>query len=408
MMEANTLGGPVAAFLVRVRLRNYKSIAECDVALGPLTFLVGPNGAGKSNFLDALHFVADALQFSLYQALRNRGGINEVRRRSGGHPTHFAIHLEFNLPDGSRCEYSFEVGAQAHGEYEVRNEALSIERVMQTPVSFHVRSGEILTTSQEGPAASPDSLYLGNVSGIDVFRPAYRALAHMGFYNLQPDAIRDLQPPDPGLLLSRDGSNIASVLQRLGRQSPGSKARIEEFLGIVVPGVEGVKTKNFGSKETLEFRQQVAGQKYPWAFLASNMSDGTLRALGVLVALFQAGAGNGNRSVFLVGIEEPEAALHPAASGVLLDSLREASRSAQIIVTSHSPDLLDDTSIETDAILAVVSEAGETKIGRLDNAGREALRNNLYTAGELLRIDQLRPEQASGHIEPDSSLQMFD
>jgi len=57
----------------RVRLRNYKSIAACDVRLGPFTALVGPNGSGKSNFLDALRFVRDALDTNLEHALRERG-----------------------------------------------------------------------------------------------------------------------------------------------------------------------------------------------------------------------------------------------------------------------------------------------------------------------------------------------
>ncbi|HRZ63238.1 MAG TPA: AAA family ATPase, partial [Rubrivivax sp.] len=46
-----------SAFIRRVVLRSYKSIAKCDIRLQPLTYLVGQNGAGKSNFLDALHFV---------------------------------------------------------------------------------------------------------------------------------------------------------------------------------------------------------------------------------------------------------------------------------------------------------------------------------------------------------------
>ena len=120
------------------------------------------------------------------------------------------------------------------------------------------------------------------------------------------------------------------------------------------------------------------------------MSDGTLRALGVLVALFQ-GVGNGDTR-WLIGIEEPEVALHPAAAGMLTDSLREASLTAQVLVTSHSPDLLDDELIPDDAILAVVAEHGETKIATLDETGRSALRDRLYTAGELLRMDQLRPD----------------
>ncbi|MCY4452121.1 MAG: AAA family ATPase [Immundisolibacterales bacterium] len=68
--------------ITRVALRNYKSIATCNVSLAPLTILVGQNGAGKSNFLDALRFTAQALRFSLDHAVRERGGINEVRRRS--------------------------------------------------------------------------------------------------------------------------------------------------------------------------------------------------------------------------------------------------------------------------------------------------------------------------------------
>lgn len=65
--------------LTRVVLRNYKSIAACDVSPAQLTFLVGPNGSGKSNFLDALRFVADAVRFSLDHALRDRGGRGTVR-----------------------------------------------------------------------------------------------------------------------------------------------------------------------------------------------------------------------------------------------------------------------------------------------------------------------------------------
>ena len=74
-------------FLHRIVLRNYKSIGNCDVRLGALTYLVGANGSGKSNFLDALHLVRDALSGSLDNALNERGGLTEVRRRSSGHPT---------------------------------------------------------------------------------------------------------------------------------------------------------------------------------------------------------------------------------------------------------------------------------------------------------------------------------
>ena len=118
-------------------------------------------------------------------------------------------------------------------------------------------------------------------------------------------------------------------------------------------------------------------------------SDGTLRALGILLSLFQ--TGNGKR-ITLVGMEEPEIALHPAAAGILLDALREASRESQIVVTSHSPDLLDITDLASESILAVNKEKGDTEIASIDQASVAMLRQGLYTPGELLRLGQLEPD----------------
>ena len=372
--------------VTRVALRNYKSIAACDVRPEALSFLVGPNGCGKSNFLDALRFVAEALRLSLDHALRDRGGIQEVRRRSGGHPNNFGIRLEVRLP---RAEgwYAFRVAAKPGGRYSVQQEECFIAGE-DGRGSYKVENGKVIaSTMPNPPACASDRLYLVNVSGLDVFRPLYDALSGMGFYNLNPEAIRDLQAPDPGELLKRDGSNLASVLSALDSHR---KRAVERYLAAITPGVTGVAPLTMGTKLTLDFRQEVRGAKHPWRFLASNMSDGTLRALGVLVALFQ---GNGETPArrHLVGIEEPESALHPAATGVLIDSLTEASQLTQVIVTSHSADLLDNDAIPDSSILAVLSEHAETRIGPLDEAGRSALRDHLFTAGELLRIDQLRP-----------------
>jgi hypothetical protein len=101
--------------------------------------------------------------------------------------------------------------------------------------------------------------------------------------------------------------------------------------------------------------------------------------------------------VRLVGIEEPEVALHPGAAGVLRDALRAAARNTQVIVTSHSPDLLDDKSISDANILAVTMRAGETLMGPVDDAGRSAIRDKLFTVGELLRLGQLNPDEGALH-----------
>ena len=384
-----------STFIKRVILKNYKSIAACDVQLQPLTFLVGRNGSGKSNFLDALRFVADALNSSLGHALRDRGGINDVRRRSRGHPNHFSIRLEFALPEGPTGHYAFRIGTRSPGGYEVQTEECRLQKSEElfTPeVYFRVDNGSVTDTSVKvAPAAATDRLFLVNASGLPEFRPVYEAFSRMGFYSLNPDKIRDLQAPDPRDVLTRDGDNITSVFAQL---SLPAKQRVQEYLAAVVPGMHKVEVKEFGPKETLEFRQDVAGDKHRWRFLANNMSDGTLRVLGILVALFQ-GEGDAQKRVPLVGIEEPELALHPAAAGVLLDSLQDAAEKTQVIVTSHSPDLLDNKDLDVESILAVEARDGNTVIGRVDEASRSVLRDKLYTTGELLRLNQLQPDPES-------------
>lgn len=394
--------GPI--FITRVQIRNFKSIATCNVQLGSLTWLVGANGSGKSNFLDALHFVRDSLDNSLENALRERGGISEVRRKSSGHPTHFGVRIDFVSPDGLPGKYAFYLGALPNNAYEVQKEECSIGKVGQGP-QFVIERGEIVSSSAPVfPKTKSDRLALLSASGLPEFRPLFDALVSMGFYNLNPKIIREPQKPQDGRYLKPAGENITSVIAHLEKSSPSSLALIEEYLQQVVPSIHGVERKAIGPVETLRFRQEVTGAKFPWEFYAQNMSDGTLRALGILVGLFQ--TSDGKRPA-LVGLEEPETALHPAASAALREALVRASEKTQVIVTSHSPDLLDDAAIRSEAILAVVADGGETKIGPIDEASRKALGQHLFTPGELLRLNQLQPDPKALEAQSQRQVDLF-
>lgn len=384
-------------FIHRVKLRNYKSIGRCDVQLGPLAILVGPNGSGKSNFLDALALTRQALDITLDHALRERGGINEVRRRSGGHPSNFSIELQFTLGDGvTQGLYGFEVTSERNGGFAVRREICEVG--LPTPMSpltrFEVREGSLKESTLEVslPRPAADRLFLVSASNIDEFRPVYDALTRMAFYSFSPDVMRWPQPPDPGDILQPDGKNLASVIASLESRDKASYTQIQQYLKDITPGVEGVERITVGNLETIQFRQLVAGQKAPWRFPAINMSDGTLRALAVLTALLQ---GDG-ASPSLIGIEEPEIALHPAAAGILWEAIQDGQERTQVLVTTHSPDLLDRKDIATDAILAADSEAGTTQIGPIIESSRGIIRDRLATPGELLRQKRLRPEIARG------------
>jgi hypothetical protein len=100
-------------------------------------------------------------------------------------------------------------------------------------------------------------------------------------------------------------------------------------------------------------------------------------------------------------------ALHPGAAGVLRDGLKTASRQVQVLVTSHSPDLLDDKSISDQNILAVANRNGDTWIGPVDAAGRSVIQDNLFTAGELLRLNQLTPDLEAVEKATELQLELF-
>jgi predicted ATPase len=397
-------------FIRQVTIRNYKSIAACQVSLGSLMFLVGANGSGKSNFLDAIRFVSDGLRTSLDHALRERGAIKEVRRRSGGHPNHFAVRLGFTLPDGRAGHYAFRVGAKPSGAYEVQDEECVIHPIEALGSShrFRVQSGKLLHSSVPlMPAVVSDRLFLVAASGIPEFRPVFDGLSRIEIYNLNPREIAAMQKPDPGEILRRDGSNAASVLHQL---TPEVRELVRMNLSRIVPGVADTEAKTLGSLETVEFRQTVKGQAHPWSFLASAMSDGTLRAFGILLAAFQAASPKPDgHPPLLIGLEEPEMALHPAVAGVLLSALRQGARHCQILVTSHSPELLDNPDISPDALLVVDNEGGLTRIGPIDQASRDILHDKLCTAGELLRQNQLAPSAgAISDVGNERQLNLFD
>jgi predicted ATPase len=237
------------------------------------------------------------------------------------------------------------------------------------------------------PALEPSALSLPLVGGDERFAAVFRTLSAMRVYSIQPAKLREMQDPDSGVSLKSDGGNAASVLQELsrGEEAADTKAEINRILESIVPATKSVIPKKHGNKLSMAFSQEW-GDKKKLTFDAFNMSDGTLRSLGLIMAVFQ------EPSPSVLVIEEPEATIHPGALGAVLDLIRRASKTMQVLITTHSPELLDATWIQDNNLRIVAWQDGASHLLLPSEATREAMRRHVMGAGELLRSNAMHPE----------------
>jgi predicted ATPase len=415
-------------FLRRVRIRGYKSIAFCDVPLQPLTILVGKNAAGKSNFLDALAFLRDVMALGVAEAVKLRGGWSAIAcRTSDAQPIELEVEAGFtcgrpypragrngavgaNSPDQEgqvfSARYNLKLSVDASSIPIIERETLDIADAANQPVAGFEMHGGIVQRWKSKTDSGSAEVFPHSSGLISLIRPDHPLLAvigtqpstdlwaglrYMAFYNFNPDTLRRPQPPLPGVLLDRDGWNIASVIASLRDREPNAVERVREYLALVTEEVRDFEVVPIGGYETLRFEVQGGEGTTALAFDARSMSDGTLRTLASLMAVFQRHLETGPT---VVGIEEPETALHPESVRVLVDALEDATQRTQILLTTHSPDLLAGRDLTPGHVLVVRKRDGQTQIGPVDAASREIIRKELYTLAELQRMDHLEPDAA--------------
>jgi hypothetical protein len=76
----------------------------------------------------------------------------------------------------------------------------------------------------------------------------------------------------------------------------------------------------------------------------------------------------------------------------VIQVLMDAAKERQVLVTTHSPDILDYKELTDAQIRVVTKKHGGTVIAPVSASGRQAIREHLYTPGELLRADELNPD----------------
>lgn len=382
--------------LSRIKLKNMLSFNEegIDIELRNLNVLIGANGSGKSNLIEALSLLRTA-PIHLASGMREVGGIatwlHKPQQETGSTPIASievltgitSSHREYGIPikhridfteSGHRFELVDEViedndGATIYPYYKFRScshePMIAIMDKVSQQIAFQllsVNSEESILSQRKDPDLYPEITQLSEAyKQIRIYRDWT-----FGRYS----KVREPQKTDlRNDFLEENCQNLALVLNQI-QKNPKIKKKILEYLKIFYPRFSDYTTQiEAGSAQIFFIEDNVS-------IPATRLSDGTLRFLALLTALYSPTSGN------LICIEEPELGLHPDILPTIAEILKEASQTKQLIVTTHSDILIDALSDTPESVIVCENTRGYTTLKRLDeNELREWLEE--YTLGQL-------------------------
>ena len=364
----------MSVFIKSLHLENILSFRDTKLDLQPLNVLIGPNGSGKSNLIDVI---------GLLQAVPN--DIAEFLRRNG--PTrdwkwHGADDERTNICDtkiaGAVCnpvqphltlryELQFDVSSERIRIVGEKLEDIETTAARERPHSYFRRPGTdntILGPDVIGDATTwlhairdpinfPElTRTADNLSRIKVYRSW-----HVG----RDSPVRNLQRTDGDpSFLAEDFSNLALVVNDL--LSRRLEPSLNDYLKRFYESYESLHPRIFGNTIELIVNEAGLGSSLP----ASRLSDGTIRFIALLAILCHP------EPPPLICIEEPEIAMHPDSQDLVVELLKKASERTQLIVTTHSPWLIDRLSAKPEQVLVCDRRPGEgTQFKRFTRAELE-------------------------------------
>jgi AAA domain, putative AbiEii toxin, Type IV TA system/AAA ATPase domain len=372
--------------LKRVHIRNFKSLGDVTVDLGPVAVLIGRSGTGKTNFVEALRFLRDTLiAHDPTGALR--GDWQRVYCATPAKPGDVLCEVSFSVPGiQGDYEYHFRYDRQQHPNallFQLAEEKL----VLGGKLLFHQQGGRWVSPPAVLNPPPPGGLRLGTITGVQNIIVAYIALTDgLGCYDFPGTVLTNPQPQTPGSQtrgLADDGSNFLQVFGALlGNLSALANWRdITAALQKINSSVTALDLR-LPQRDILQVGHDVGSGTL--VFNLSQESEGFRRFLAHLLALYQAPPKQ------TLVFEEPEKGIHPGALAALAEEFiacPEANR-GQVVLTTHSPQLLDHFSPD---MLRVVERKGLlTAIGPVAPEQLEALKEELLQPGELLTVDPAR------------------
>lgn len=343
--------------ITHVTAHNWRNFKNLDFAVADRLLIVGPNAAGKSNLLDLFRFLGDISRKGggLAAALEARGGLSRARClfARNNHKGELAIMVD--LRDGED-EWRYELAIK--GKKGGHNHPIVVREIV-------TRNGsELLSRPDTNDDRDPDQLtqtHLEQISANREFRPIAEYFAKVNYFHLVPQMIR--YPQAGGASPRAFGSSmIADMNATPVRTRQAWFRRIERALQSAVPGFETLRLEVGKAGQPHLIAGYRNWRRNPSEQNETDFSDGTLRLIGLLWTIISSPANGG-----VLLLEEPELSLNAAVVQKLASLLAMAQRgtSMQVILSTHSPELLDDEGIRPGEVLVLQVTSDATVANQL-------------------------------------------
>ncbi len=307
-----------------VSIRNFRCLKEVNVSLAPLTVLIGPNDTGKSAFLDAVvrAFAGKAVPHSDHWRLDTRNALQ--------------ISLEFG--QGQKLAIVPSKGWKRSSTdtprpYEVLlNDVQELDR---SPVKVKFVTGNTGRPREE--------VIPGRVITVFGGTPAKFDLPSSGPRMQSQGTADQAEAPE----LSPTGENVPTLVDYLLRRNRKRFNALVTTLRAQIPGLVDV---NVATPDPQQRRLDLV--------IADDLElPADYGSVGVRLMLFFAALAHHPTPPAVVLLEEPENGVHVRRLAEIMDLLHALSKgelgghAAQVILTTHSPYLLDHVNLDEDQVL---------------------------------------------------------
>jgi len=376
----------------KITIQNYKSLQDLPLELKDLNVFIGPNNAGKSNIIECLSFLSEFVKegHEGRNVIHRRGGFEQVVFNGDTGQT-ILIDLQGSIHVGNsyrKFGYELQLSYVPVNYFRNKKEVFRLlDGSQETLLEYSQEKGSVVKDESGkqtgGIGGNVDQSHLsffGNPDYYPILGHFAQDVKRWGIFRFLPTLMRQSLPIRKEFELEETGMNLSVVLHTLQSEYPEKFKEIVEILKSAVGEIEEVTTgllEHKPGESYVRIREKMI--KIPIS--AWGMSDGTLGLLAYLATIYQPDPPT------LLSFEEPENYIHPHLLGLVVELLKNASKRSQILVSTHSPYLVD--LLEPEDIFIVEKKNGKTEVKKAEEKKRirEALKNlglgEMWYAGDL-------------------------